>query len=90
MSYAYISFVHKRMAWGGHGLPKTSLGPAMPYPSSPSGWATPETALQPFQGWATCGRLLPLWTPHVVCPWFLSLVKQHLFFCSKDFLKKKI
>jgi hypothetical protein len=37
------------MARGGHGLPKLSLGPTMPYPSMPCGRATPETALQPFQ-----------------------------------------
>jgi hypothetical protein len=31
----------------------------------------PINALRPFQGWppaerATCGRLLPLWTPHAI------------------------
>jgi hypothetical protein len=40
---------HERMAGGDHGLPKVSLGPAMPYPSTSCGWATPETALRPFQ-----------------------------------------
>jgi hypothetical protein len=37
------------MARGGHGLPKVLLGPAMPYPSTLCGWATPETAFQAFQ-----------------------------------------
>jgi hypothetical protein len=41
------------MAMGGHGLPKVSLGPPMPCPSTPCGRATPETALRPFQGWPT-------------------------------------
>jgi hypothetical protein len=40
------------MTWGGHGLPKVSLGPAMPYPSTSCGRETPEKALWPFQGWA--------------------------------------
>jgi hypothetical protein len=33
------------MARGGHGLPKVSLGSAMPDPSTPCGWAIPETAV---------------------------------------------
>jgi hypothetical protein len=33
------------MGRGGHGLPKVLLRPAMPYPSKPCGWATPETAI---------------------------------------------
>jgi hypothetical protein len=40
---------HGRMTRGGHGPPKVSLGPAMLYPSTPCGRATPETALWPFQ-----------------------------------------
>jgi hypothetical protein len=32
------------MARGGHGLLKVSSGPAMPYPSTPCGRATPETS----------------------------------------------
>jgi hypothetical protein len=40
---------HGRKARGGYGLPKVSLGPTMPNPSTPCGRATPETALQPFQ-----------------------------------------
>jgi hypothetical protein len=39
------------MARGGHGLPKVSPGPAMPYPSTPCGWSTTETTSPP-------------WTPH--------------------------
>jgi hypothetical protein len=40
---------------GGHGLPKVALGPTMPYPSTPCGWAIPETILWPFQGWPPRG-----------------------------------
>jgi hypothetical protein len=39
------------MGRGGHGLPKVSPGPAMPYPFTPCRRVTPETTLQPFQGW---------------------------------------
>jgi hypothetical protein len=42
-------FTHGCMARGGHGLPKVSHGPVMPYPSMPCKRATPETALCPFQ-----------------------------------------
>jgi hypothetical protein len=54
-----------RMARGIHRLPKVSLGPAMPYPSTPFGRATPKTALQPFLGWPACraGGLRPSSTP---------------------------
>jgi hypothetical protein len=43
------------------GNPKVSPGPAMPYPSTPYRRTTPETALQPFQGWPayTAGSLRP-------------------------------
>jgi len=58
------------MARGGHGHPKVSPMPAMPYSSMPCVWATPEMAIQLFQGWlvcrAACGRLLAPWTPHAV------------------------
>jgi hypothetical protein len=47
------------MARGGHALPKVSLGPAMPYLSTP---------FMPA-GQAACGHLLPPWTPHAVCLW---------------------
>jgi hypothetical protein len=39
------------MAMGGHGLPEVSLGPTMPYLSTPCGQATPIIAIRPFQGW---------------------------------------
>jgi hypothetical protein len=35
----------------GHGLPKVSPGPAMPYPSMACGQAIPEAIIQSFQGW---------------------------------------
>jgi hypothetical protein len=38
-----MAICHGRMARGGHGLPKVSLGPAMPHPSTPCERATPET-----------------------------------------------
>ena len=37
--------LHRHMGKSGHGLPKFSPGPAMPYPSMPWGRATTETAL---------------------------------------------
>jgi hypothetical protein len=40
---------HGRMARGGHGLPKVSLGPTMPNPFIPCRQVTPETALWSFQ-----------------------------------------
>jgi hypothetical protein len=66
----------------GHGLPKVLFGPAIPYPSMACGQATPETALQPFQGdppagRAACDRLLPVWTPHAVRLGGLGLVELH-------------
>jgi hypothetical protein len=39
--------VHGRVARGGHGLYKVLLGPALPYPSTACGRATPETAKRP-------------------------------------------
>jgi hypothetical protein len=45
--------LYGHMARGGHELPNVSLGTAMPNLSSPCGQASPETALQPFQGWPT-------------------------------------
>jgi hypothetical protein len=60
-----LHFDHKRMARGGHGLPKVSLGPAMPYPNTPCGLATSETALRLFQGWPVyrAGGLQPSYYP---------------------------
>jgi hypothetical protein len=62
---------HVRMARGGDGLPKVSPRPAMPNPSTPCGRAAYERPYGRFNGGpparrATCGRLLPLWTPHAV------------------------
>jgi hypothetical protein len=61
---------HYRMTRGGHGHLKLSSGPAMPNPSMPCGWVTPEMASRPVQGspagQEACGRLLPPWTPHAV------------------------
>jgi hypothetical protein len=45
-----------RMERGSHGLPNVSPRLAMPNPSTPCGQAT-------------CGHLLPPWTPHVVRLW---------------------
>jgi hypothetical protein len=55
------------MARGGHGLPKVLLGPAMPYPSTLCGFATPETAFPAFQGWSArrVGGLQPSSIPLV-------------------------
>jgi hypothetical protein len=57
--------VHMHMARGGHGLPKVSPGPAMPYPSTPWGRATPEMNLRLFLGWLTrrASGLRPSSTP---------------------------
>jgi hypothetical protein len=46
-----MEFNHRRMARGGHGLPKVLPGPAMINRSMPCGRASPETVLWPFQGW---------------------------------------
>jgi hypothetical protein len=56
---------HGRMARVGNELPNVSPGHAMPYPSTPCGRATPETALQLFQGWLAhrAGNLRPPSTP---------------------------
>jgi hypothetical protein len=53
------------MTRGGRGLPEVSLGPAMPNTYTPCRWATPETALCPFQGWPAhrAGGLRPSSTP---------------------------
>jgi len=54
-----------RMERGGHGLPKVSLWPTLPYPSMPCGRTTLEMAFQPFQGWPAhwVGGLRPSFTP---------------------------
>jgi hypothetical protein len=51
---ALYAWATRRMARGGHGLIKVSLGPVMPDHYMPCQQATPEMDLQPFQGWPTC------------------------------------
>jgi hypothetical protein len=41
-----LTYPHGRMARGDHGIPKVSPGPALPYPFTPCGRATPETAVR--------------------------------------------
>jgi hypothetical protein len=51
--YIYVQVLsenHRCMARGGHGLRKVSPGRTMPDSCMPCEWATPETALRPFQG----------------------------------------
>ena len=56
------------MATGGHGLPKVSLRPAMPYPSYGRFRGGPPAELM------ACGHLLLLWTPHAIHLWqFLAI-----------------
>jgi hypothetical protein len=69
-SGAMNGFARGRIAKVGHGLPKVSPRPPMPYPFKPCGRANLKTAFSwPFQdgphaGQVACGRLLPFWTPH--------------------------
>jgi hypothetical protein len=68
----FLKLLHYgRMGRGGHGLPKVSLGLAMPYSSTSCGLATPKTALRcdPIAGRSTCSRLLHLWPHHAVRLW---------------------
>jgi hypothetical protein len=55
------------MAKGGYGLHKVLPGPAMPYPSTPCGWSTPETALHRAGGLQLASNLLdtPRRTPMI-------------------------
>jgi hypothetical protein len=54
-----ISFItHGRLAWGIHGIPNVSLGPTMPYPSTPS--------YGRIKGGRPAAVLLPLWIPHAI------------------------
>jgi hypothetical protein len=60
---------HERMARGGHGLHKVSPGPVMPYPPTPAGRPPLKQPYGRSRGdpparRATCGCLLPFWTPH--------------------------
>jgi hypothetical protein len=65
MTKSFFDWRHGHMARGGHRLPKFSPRPAMPFPSTPCGRATLETALQLFQGLPACkaGGLRPSSTP---------------------------
>jgi hypothetical protein len=62
------------MARDGHGLPKGSPEPAMPYHSMPAGEPPLKRSYghfwgDPPAGQAAYGRLLPFWTPHAVHLW---------------------
>jgi hypothetical protein len=57
MSKSFYWAEHEHMAKGGHGLPKVSLRPTMPDPSTPCRRAMPETALP------RVGGLQPSFTP---------------------------
>jgi hypothetical protein len=62
---------HGYMAVGGHGLPKVSPGPAIPYPFMPCGGPPLKRPYGhfrggPLNGQAACGRLVPPWTPRAV------------------------
>jgi hypothetical protein len=59
-----------RMARGGHGLPKVSLGPAMPDPYGRFRGDLPAT------GRTACSRLLPVRTPHAVRLCMSSVVSR--------------
>jgi hypothetical protein len=50
---------HRRIARVGHALPEVSLGPAIPYPSTLCGQATPETALWSVAVFNPLGHLTP-------------------------------
>jgi hypothetical protein len=63
------------MAMGGHGVPKVSAGPAMPYPlrhvGGPPLKRSKGSAPTSQVAW---GPLLPLWTPHTVGLWFIVML----------------
>jgi hypothetical protein len=56
---------HRRMARGGHGLPKISPGPTMPYMFALCRRATSETVIRLCQSWPAhrVGGLRPSFTP---------------------------
>jgi hypothetical protein len=84
--------MHGRMARGGHGLPKVSIGnlqcPIIPRPTGepPLKWPYGLMALWPYglmAIWqAVCSSLLPLWTAHVIrlCMCLISLCPIGLYF----------
>jgi hypothetical protein len=63
---------HRHIVRGGHGLPKVSSGPAMPYPSPstpcrpPLKWPYGGKRGDQPAGWVACSHLLRLWTPHAL------------------------
>jgi hypothetical protein len=62
MAYSTKTIHFQRTAPKAVVIPKVLSGPAMPNPSTPCRRATPEIALQPFQGrpptrWLSCGHL---------------------------------
>jgi hypothetical protein len=70
---------HRRIARGGHGLPKVLLGRAMPYPSRPCSWPL----LRWQYGCFSNGRLQDGWAASVFYPLAFKCIKIHLY-------KKKI
>ena len=67
----FLYLLHRRMAMGGHGLPKVSPGPAMPDPAGGLPLKRPNSHFRggPPVGQVTCSCLLPLWTPHAIHLW---------------------
>jgi hypothetical protein len=80
------------MASGDRGLPKVSLGPAMPFYALRGG----PPLKRPYAcfrgdlpaGWAACGRLLPPWTTHAVR--LLSLSTDCLAMTVVEILSKPL
>jgi hypothetical protein len=70
---------HGHMARGSHGLPKVSLGHAMPYPSMPCGRSPLKRPYSCFRD----GRLQDRWAASVFYLLGFKCIKIHLF-------KKKI
>jgi hypothetical protein len=65
---------HRRITRGGQGLPKVSLGPAMPYGQArPVGGPYGRFRGSPPARRVACGLLLPPWTPHTVRLWLECL-----------------
>jgi hypothetical protein len=70
-----MGFEHGCMARGGHDSLKLHRGPPCLALLCPVGEPNPETAFWSFQGFgpptgqSTCGRFLPLWSPHAVRLW---------------------
>jgi hypothetical protein len=72
------------MARGGHGLPKVSLGPVMPYLIHLAGGPSLKWPYGRFRGGTPPGRVagghfLPPWTPLAVCLCWLGSPSPALF-----------